>query len=154
VGSIGTDWIPFDRSDVAATAALLAGILDRTADAWLVVEPRPSDEGGSRLRKAARSPYSATISPMADDDEPHIMVYVVFPKGARFVDRGIALPTWVQLDDTGKDDATVRVPHTTDPAEVVRLALTLLEGCAGTTLGQAWQGALGDTFVGGRNAWS
>ncbi|HUZ35685.1 MAG TPA: hypothetical protein VMV17_05095 [Streptosporangiaceae bacterium] len=145
---IGTPWIAFDSSAPGTPAELLDRIRDKTADTWVTVEPMPAPAGGGRFRhKPADSPYSATMSPYAADEEPHVLLYLVFPKGARFSERVGPLPDVAQLDDDGRDDATLRVPLATPSGEVAALAIGLLRGCSGTDLGSSWRAGIGDTTI-------
>ena len=93
--SIGTDWEPFDRGQLDLPVRLLGSILDRTAEAWLVVEPvPPAPEKSGWRKKQPKSERSITVSPYAEDDAPHLLLYGTFPKGPAFADRGVALPSW------------------------------------------------------------
>ena len=148
VSTIATPWAPFDRADPAVAVGLLERIRGRTAEAWVVVEPRPAETPRRRFGgKAARSAYSATISPFADDEAPHFLLYLTFPKGPSFSDRGVSLPPGAVLDDQSKDDATFRVPIATAAADTLGLAMAALDSCAGAPLGDAWRACLGDTYV-------
>src|SRR5689334_3894993 len=97
--TIATDWMPFERRDSTVAIDLLGRIRERTADAWLVVEPRSNDGDHRRLlRKRRQSSHSVTISPFAEDDQPHFILYLTFPKGPRFGDRGFEVPVWATVD--------------------------------------------------------
>ena len=148
MADIRTPWIAFDSNDPGTPAELLNRIRDRTADTWVTVEPMPAAGGGGRFRrKPADSPYSVTISPYADDEAPHVLLYLVFPKGARFSERTGLLPDVAQLDDDGRDDAMVRVPLATPSDDVAALAISLLRNCSDTDLGSSWRAGIGDTTI-------
>ena len=148
MNTIATPWAAFPRGDATVATDLLAQILTMTAEAWVVVEPVPDEQRRGMFRKAKGSPYSATISPYADDEEPHAIAYVTFPKGAVFSDRGLALPSWAVLDDEAKDDATLRMPIATPPGDMIALAIAALDSCSDAPLGDAWRACIGDTYVG------
>jgi len=148
MADIRTPWIAFDSSDPGTPAELLDRIRDKTADTWVTVEPMPAAGGGGRFRhKSAGSPYSVTMSPYAADEAPHVLLYLVFPKGARFSERADLLPDVAQLDDDGRDDAMVRVPLATPSADVAALAIGLLRSCSATDLGPSWRAGIGDTTI-------
>jgi hypothetical protein len=143
-----TEWQAFARDDLSLAAEMLGRIVDKTADHWLVVEPQVIDQQRSLLRrKPASSPYSIVISPYADDDEPHMLIYLTFPKGARFSERGWEAAPLVQLDDEGRDDASLRVPLTMPVAEAIRLAMSALDSTSDTPLGDQWRARIEDTYV-------
>jgi hypothetical protein len=149
MNTIATPWSTFERHDLSLPIGFLEQIQTRTADAWVVVEPLPDTERRGRFwGKAPRSPYSATISPFADDDAPHVIVYLTFPKGASFSERGMTMPTWAVVDDEAKDDATLRMPISTPLGDMIGLAMAALDSCHGSPLGDAWQACIGDTYVG------
>jgi hypothetical protein len=148
MADVRTPWIAFDSSDPATPAVLLDRIRDRTADTWVTVEPIATAGGGGRFRnKSASSPYSVTMSPYAADEAPHVLLYFVFPKGARFGERTGPLPDLAELDDDGRDDAMVRVPLEAPSADVAALAIGLLRSCSDTDIGSSWRAAIGDTTI-------
>jgi hypothetical protein len=147
MGDIRTPWIAFDSDDPRTPAELLDRIRDYTADTWVTVEPMPTDGGGRFRRKLADSPYSVTMSPYADDEMPHVLLYLVFPKGARFSDRVGVLPDHAQLDEDSRDDAMVRVSLATPSGDVAALAIGLLRSCSDDDLGPNWRAGIGDTTI-------
>jgi hypothetical protein len=146
--SIGTDWETFDRGQLDLPVRLLGSILDRTAEAWLVVEPvPPAPEKSGWRKKQPKSERSITVSPYAEDDAPHLLLYGTFPKGPAFTDRGVALPSWATVADSSRDDVTVEVPIDQPLDQVVGLAMAVLDGCSDASLGEQWRAALGDTYT-------
>ena len=145
---VQTDWQPFTRPDVTVPTAMLDGIRGRTADAWVNVEPEPQRGGrGLARRKNVESAYAATVSPYADDDEPHFALYLKFPKGARFTARCPTLPAGVEVDDDSADDAMLRAPMSTPAADTMRFVMDALESCSEGPLGNAWRSAVGDATI-------
>ena len=145
---IGTPWQPFERGQPALPVELLGSILDRTADAWLTVEPvPPAPEKSGWRKKQPKSAWSITISPYAQDESPHVLLYGTFPKGPAFADRGVALPAWATVADSSRDDVTVEVPIDQPLDQVVGLAMAVLDGCSDAALGGQWRAALGDTYT-------
>jgi hypothetical protein len=148
MNTIATPWSTFERDNLPMPIGLLERIRNRTADAWVVVEPLPDGERRGRFwAKAPKSVYSATISPFADDDDPHFIVYLTFPKGSVFSDRGMTMPSWAAVDDENKDDATLRTPISTPLGDTIGLAMAALDSCSDSPLGDAWRAAIGDTYV-------
>lgn len=147
-GGIGTDWKPYDRSRLDVPLELLQSIMDRTADAWLVLEPVPpaAEKSGWR-KKQAKSDCSVTVSPFADEVPAHLLVFGTFPKGPAFTERGVALPPWATLVDSSRDDVNAEVPLGMPLDQVIAFAMALLDGCSDHPLGDQWQAALGDTYV-------
>ena len=113
----------------------------------MVVEPQPDETRRGLFRGKAKSTHSATISPFADDDEPHFLIYLTFPKGAVFSDRSASIPDWAVLDDESKDDAMVRVPISTSLGDTIGLAMAALDGCSESPLGDTWRTAIGHAYV-------
>ena len=145
---VQTDWQSFTRPDVTVPTGMVDGIRERTADAWVNLEPEVEHGKRGQVRhKNAGSPYSATVSPYADDDEPHFLLYLKFPKGARFTARCPTLPPGVELDDDSADDAILRAPMSTPAADTMCFVMDALESCSDEPLGNAWRAAVGDATV-------
>ena len=142
-----TEWQAFARHDLSVAAEMLGRIVDKTADHWLVVEPRNIQPHRSLLGKPAPSRYSIVISPFADDDEPHMLIYLTFPKGTRFSERGWVPTPLVQMDDDGRDDASLRIPISLPVVEAIRIAMSALDSTSNTPLGNDWRASIGDTYV-------
>jgi hypothetical protein len=140
-----TSWLAFDRGDLSAPAELLGRIVERTADHWLTVEPVPVPaEGGRLFRHKPKASYSVTIAPYARDESPHFLLYLTFPKGPKLTERGYAVRPPVEIDDEGRDDATIRVPLTTSMESAVSIAVAALEASSEDPLGSDWRAILGD----------
>jgi hypothetical protein len=148
VRSLATEWLPFARHDLSVPTDLLAGIYDKTADTWVTLAPQAADQPRGWLRRGATdSPFSATISPYARDEAPHLLIYLTFPKGARFTERGGVVPAGAELDDEARDDASLRVGIHTPAEQAVRVAMAALDSTSDTSLGEQWRAKIGDTYV-------
>jgi hypothetical protein len=146
--SLATKWLPFARHDLSVPTELLARIYHKTADTWVTLEPLAAEQPRTWLRRRATdSPFNATISPYANDEAPHLLVYLTFPKGPRFTERGGVVPVGAELEDEAPDDASLRVGITTPAEHAVRIAMAALDSTSDSPLGEQWRARIGDTYV-------
>ena len=148
--SIATPWETFDRHNHTVPIALLASILDRTADAWVLIEPVvPEPPKHKMFSKSPDAEYQALVTPYADSEPPEIMIYATFPKGGVFSSRGgPALPAWATLSDDDKESAMIDMSITVATADVVALAIAVIAGTSTTPFGDMWRTCIGDNHVG------
>jgi hypothetical protein len=145
-------WIEVSRSSPDESAALVAALPVDDGDSVVLFEPAPEGAQAERRglfghKRIVQSPTSASIMKQAGDgpDAGTYVVYLTFPKGARFSERGVAVPDGFALDGDGRDDATLSASLSVPADDVVRFVIEALSVASGGPGREEWRAVLTDT---------